>query len=140
MSLTVGPGPLAHANRSRFKTDLSAAPAHLLYLHDVDRRVRGVFAGQTVVDTRRAVLLHESALLPQWYVPRADVRFDLLTPTATSTHCPFKGDASYWALTVGERTVDAAVWGSAEPVDAVPELAGLVGRSTPTSPWTAAVT
>ncbi|KQS60680.1 hypothetical protein ASG36_07280 [Geodermatophilus sp. Leaf369] len=126
MSLTTGPGPLAHANRGRFNVDLSAAPAHLLYLHAVPQRVRGVLAGQTVVDTERAVLLHESALLPQWYVPREDVRFDLLTPTATSTHCPFKGDAVYWSLTVGDRVVEDAVWGYPEPLDAVPELAGLV--------------
>ena len=126
MSLTMGPGPLAHANRGRFNTDLSAAPAHLLYLHEVPQRVRGVVAGEVVVDTERAVLLHESGLLPQWYVPREDVRTDLLTPTSTSTHCPFKGDASYWTLTVGDRVVQDAVWAYPEPVDAVPELAGLV--------------
>ncbi len=126
MSLTMGPGPLAHANRGRFNTDLSAAPAHLLYLHGVPQRIRGVVAGEVVVDTERAVLLHESALLPQWYVPREDVRTDLLTPTATSTHCPFKGDAAYWTLTVGDRVVEDAVWAYPEPVDAVPELAGLM--------------
>lgn len=129
MSLTMGPGPLAHANRGRFNTDLSAAPAHLLYLHGVPQRIRGVVAAQTVVDTERAVLLHESALLPQWYVPREDVRMDLLTPSGTSTHCPFKGDAVYWSITVGERVVADAVWGYPEPVDAVGELAGLVAFS-----------
>lgn len=126
MSLTMGPGPLAHANRGRFNTDLSGAPAHLLYLHEVPQRIRGVVAGETVVDTERAMMLHESGLLPQWYVPREDVRADLLTPTDTTTHCPFKGDASYWSITVGDRTVTDAVWAYPEPVAEMPELAGLM--------------
>ncbi len=126
MSLTMGPGPLARTNRGRFNADLSAAPAHLLYLHDVPQRVRGVLAGETVVDTERAVLLHETGLLPQWYVPREDVRSELLTASDTRTHCPFKGDAEYWTVTVGDRAVPDAVWGYPDPVAAVPELAGLV--------------
>jgi hypothetical protein len=51
------------------------------------------------------MLLHESNILPALYVPTADVRFDLLTKTELSTHCPFKGDASYWTITVGESTL-----------------------------------
>lgn len=126
MSLTMGIGPLAAANRNRLNADLSAAPAHLLYSHEAGKRVRGVVNGETVLDTERAVLLHETGLMPQWYVPRDDVRTDLLTPTATTTHCPFKGDASYWTLTVGDRIETDAVWSYADPLPAVPELAGLM--------------
>lgn len=71
MSLTMGTGPLAFANRERFNTDLSDAPKHLLCLHDVDKRIRGLLAGQTVVDTRNGKLLHESAIAPA-VVPAAE--------------------------------------------------------------------
>jgi uncharacterized protein (DUF427 family) len=127
MSLTLGNGPLTKSARSCWNVDLSEAPGHLLYLHDVPKRVRGVLAGVTVVDTRRARLLHETGLLPQWYLPLADVREDLLEPSPTSTHCPFKGDASYWSLRVGERREQDAVWTYADPLPSAPPLAGLVG-------------
>jgi len=128
MSLTLGSGPLSRRRTGTFNFDIDAAsPAHVLYLEPVLPRVRAVVAGETVVDTQRAVRLHESGLLPQWYLPAADVRQDLLTPTSTSTHCPFKGDASYWALTVGDRVIDDACWGYPTPLPtAPPMLAGLV--------------
>lgn len=127
MSLTLGTGPFARPERGELNFDLrAAAPAHALYLHDVDRRVRGVLAGTTLVDTTRARMLHETGLLPQWYVPVDDVRTDLLTRTSTRTHCPFKGDASYWTATVGDRVEEDLVWGYEQPLPAMPGLAGLV--------------
>ena len=72
------------------------------------RVVEGVQGGDDVLGdgeslgvqsvTEHARLLHETRLLPVYYVPRADVRFDLLEPTDRSTHCPFKGDARYWTI------------------------------------------
>src|SRR4051794_29634648 len=105
MSLTLGSGPFNRRRAGSFNFDIDAsAPAHVLYLEPVPQRVRAVFAGETVVDTRAAKVLYESNIPGQWYIPAQDIREDLLRPTATSTHCPFKGDASYWTLTVGERT------------------------------------
>jgi uncharacterized protein (DUF427 family) len=127
MSLTMGTGPLAFANRERFNTDLSDAPKHLLYLHDVDKRIRGVLAGQTVVDTRTGKLLHESAMLPQWYLPLADIRDDFLVESGTTTHCPFKGDASYYSIRVGDRLVEDAIWTYRTPLLEASWLQGLAG-------------
>ncbi len=62
------------------------------------------------------MLLHESNLLPQLYLPRDNVRDDLLTRTAHRTHCPFKGDASYWSVTVGDRRADNALWSYLDPL------------------------
>lgn len=129
MSLTMGTGPLAFANRGQFNTDLTDAPKHLLYLHDVGPRIRGVLAGETVVDTGRAKLLHESAMLPQWYFPLADIRPDLLVESGTTTHCPFKGDASYYSLRVGERLVDDAIWIYRNPLSAASWLEGLAAAN-----------
>lgn len=127
MSLTIGIGPFAKPTTGSLNFDLdAAAPAHVLYLHDVAKRVRGEYAGQTVVDTGRATLLHETGLLPQWYVPRDDVAMDFLEPTDHHTHCPFKGDASYWRLRVGDRVEDNAVWGYPQPLPGAEPLADLV--------------
>ena len=68
-------------------------------MHEFPRRVRATFGGQTVFDTTRAVLLHETGLPPQVYVPLDDIRADLIPPTDHHTYCPFKGTASYWTVT-----------------------------------------
>src|SRR4051812_33354828 len=98
MSLTFGSRPLpAPPPPSNYSID---GPAHRLHFEPHPRRLRAVFAGQTVLDTVRGHLLHESNLLPVLYVPVEDLDADALEPTDHSTHCPFKGDASYWSLRV----------------------------------------
>ncbi|WP_233517543.1 DUF427 domain-containing protein [Geodermatophilus marinus] len=127
MSLTRGTGPLARPSAGRLNADLwSVAPAHALYLHPVQERVRGVLGGRTVVDTTGASLLHETGLLPRWYLPADDVAPGLLSPSATRTTCPFKGEASYWHLEVDGSRVEDAAWSYPDPVDGCPPLAGLV--------------
>ena len=126
MSLTLGNGPFARHRAGTFNFDLdAAAPAHVLYLEDVPRRIRAEFAGQTVLDTRRAKALYETNYPPVWYVPLEDLRTDLLTPTDHHTFCPFKGRASYWTLRVGDRVVENVLWSYPEPLPGAPPLAGL---------------
>jgi uncharacterized protein (DUF427 family) len=74
-----------------------------------------VLGEETVLDTRDGKLLHETGILPQLYVPRADVRSDLLEPSDETSHCPFKGDASYWSVRAGERSAESAFWGYPRP-------------------------
>jgi len=127
MSLTLGTGPLARPSDGQLNADLwSVAPAHALYLHPVQERIRGVLDGRTVVDTTGALLLHETGLLPRWYLPGADAAPGLLQASATRTTCPFKGEAHYWHLVVDGRTVEDAAWSYPDPVDGCPPLAGLV--------------
>ncbi|MDQ3600467.1 MAG: DUF427 domain-containing protein [Actinomycetota bacterium] len=125
MTLTIPPGPLSSAPRdtANYRID---APAHRLLLDPFPRRVRAVFAGKAVLDTTRAMLLHESNLLPQLYVPREDVGEDLLRPSDRTTHCPFKGDARYWSVVAGDRTAQDAVWAYPEPLPAAEWLRGYV--------------
>ena len=126
MSLTRGIGPLAKPAGGSLNFDLAeSAPAHVLYVHEVPQRIRGRFAGETVLDTRRAVMLHETGLLPQWYVPFEDVREDLLERTEHSTHCPFKGNASYWSLRVGDREATNVVWGYENPLPECQAVKGM---------------
>ena len=79
------------------------------------RRVRVEFNGALVADSARAVVLHETRMPPAYYFPAEDVRMELLRKTAHTTHCPFKGTASYWTVAVGDRQVENAVWAYEAP-------------------------
>jgi uncharacterized protein (DUF427 family) len=127
MSLTLGSiAPFGRPTGGRLNIELPDTPAHLLYIHALPARIRGVVDGVTVVDTTAATMLHETRLLPRWYLPRADVRTELLEPSETSTHCPFKGDARYWHLRVGDRVIEDAFWEYPEPLPTAPDLSGLL--------------
>ncbi|WP_067793975.1 DUF427 domain-containing protein [Actinomadura formosensis] len=114
MSLTMGPGPLAGSPGDEVNFTIKG-PEHRLFMQDFPRRVRARFAGETVLDTERGKLLHETGLLPVLYVPEEDVRTGLLEKTTHSTYCPFKGDAAYWTVRVGDRAAENAVWAYPEP-------------------------
>ena len=90
------------------------------------RRLRVVFNGETVADSARAMILYETRLPPVFYFPRADVRMDLLERTPHHTHCPFKGNAGYWTVAVGDRRAENAAWSYDEPLADVGELAGSI--------------
>ena len=114
MSLTFPGAPLA--SEPPITTNYAIdGPRHRLLLHPFPRRVRARFAGEVVLDSTRGALLHESNILPRLYVPLEDVRADLLERTDHTTHCPFKGDASYWSVRVGDRVAENAVWTYEEP-------------------------
>lgn len=85
------------------------------------RRVRVEFNGTWVADSTRVVVVHETRCPPMYYFPKEDVQLDYFEKTAHATHCPFKGNASYWSLKVGEESAENAVWSYEEPYeDAVP--------------------
>ncbi|OZM78580.1 DUF427 domain-containing protein [Pseudonocardia sp. MH-G8] len=123
MALTRTHGPLSsHAPATvNYRID---GPAHKLLMHPFPRRVRAEFAGRTVLDTRRGVLVHETALLPQLYVPEEDIDASLFVPTAHTTHCPFKGDATYRTLQVGDRAAENALWAYPDPLPDARWLSG----------------
>jgi len=98
----------------------------LVRLEPCPRRIRVMVAGEFVADSTDAVYVFEQGHLPVYYFPRKDVRFDLLEPTTTSSHCPRKGDAVYWSVVVGDQRRTDAVWAYPTPLDSVPELADLV--------------
>jgi uncharacterized protein (DUF427 family) len=69
-----------------------------------DRRVVVSHGGQALADSRRAMALYETSLPTRWYLPRDDVRLDLLEPSTTRTVCAYKGEASYYSLASGAVT------------------------------------
>jgi uncharacterized protein (DUF427 family) len=125
MSLTLGAGPLARTPAdSNYEID---GPAHRIYFHPFGRRVRIELGGEVVVDTDDAHLLHETHILPRLYVPVADVRADLLEPSDTTSHCPFKGDATYRSVRVGDAVAEDGLWLYEHPLPEAPWLAGFAG-------------
>jgi uncharacterized protein (DUF427 family) len=126
MSLTVGKGPFADEPAGRFNLEIEPPTGAVLFFDPVPQRIRALFAGETVVDSKRAKLLHETGHLPVYYFPLEDVRTDLLERTDTHTHCPHKGEASYWSLAVGARSAPDAVWGYEEPIEPASFLRGHV--------------
>ena len=123
MSLTHSSGPLSGQAPQTVNYRIEG-PAHKLLMHEFPRRIRATFGGRTVFDTTRAMLLHETGLLPQVYVPLDDIRADLITPTDHHTFCPFKGTASYWTVTVARQGDDSqvaqnAIWAYPEPKEEV---------------------
>jgi uncharacterized protein (DUF427 family) len=108
---TAGPGP-----------GYVRAPEHTITLEREGKRVSVVFNGETIAETTNAITLHEANYPPMYYLPREDVRAEVLTPTEHSTHCPFKGDASYWSIAVGDKESENAVWSYELPFDEVAEI------------------
>jgi len=102
------------------------APGYRIAIEPYPRRVKVVFDGIAIADSDRAVELRETRHAPVVYFPKADVRMDLLELAAYRTHCPFKGDATYWTLAVGDRRVENAVWAYEEPLAEAARLAGHV--------------
>ena len=82
--------------------------------------------GTRVADSDRPVLLDETGLPTRYYLPRDDVRTDLLRATDTRTTCPFKGEASYWSVAVDGKFYDDLVWSYETPIAGVEEITGLL--------------
>ena len=71
--------------------------AHRITTHPFTGHVRVERDGQVLAASDRAIALDETGLPTRYYLPREDVRMDLLTPSETTSHCPFKGDATYFS-------------------------------------------
>lgn len=102
-------------------TDPSSA--HAITIDPTQGRVTIRFGGRIVADTRRALTLREGRLPPVQYVPREDADMSLLQPTTHRSHCPFKGDASYFTVAAGDSTAENAVWSYEAPLPAAAAIA-----------------
>jgi uncharacterized protein (DUF427 family) len=96
-------------------------PGHSVSANPSSAHVKVMLGGEVIADTREAVELHESmgqgkkTVAPVvYYIPRKDVKMDRLVRSAHRTHCPFKGDASYFSVAGGPEN---AVWSYEVPYD-----------------------
>jgi len=124
MALTASTGPFSGKSPGRFNFEYETPTGTVLFWDPVPQRIRGIVVGETVVDSTNAKLLHATGHLPVYYFPDEDVRADLLVDSDTRTVCPYKGEARYHSLRVGDRTVADAVWYYPEPIESAPFLAG----------------
>jgi uncharacterized protein (DUF427 family) len=100
---------------------------HTVRLEPSGRRVRAYLGGVPVADSARVQLMFETGHLPVYYFPAADVRMDHLQPTDHHTHCPYKGEASYYSVRAGDQISENAAWHYRTPLPgAPPELADMI--------------
>ena len=116
-TLTEGPHERAHER---------AHEGYRLSLEPDPQRIRAEFQGETIADSSNVLVMHETRLAPVFYFPREDVRMDLLVESDRHTHCPFKGNASYWAIRIGEKSAQDAVWSYETPYDESSSVKGYV--------------
>src|SRR5215467_8168687 len=114
-NLFFGPGPMGVLTKAgQFRWE------------DSQRRVRVIFAGQTIADSTRVMRLQEDGRVPVYYFPLAEVRQEVLEASDHHTHSPLKGEASYWTIRVGERVAEHAAWSYLSPPPDGPHVKGYV--------------
>lgn len=97
---------------------------HRINITPADLHVEVSVNGEKIAESDNPVLLEETGLPTRYYLPREHVRTDLLTSTNRETTCPFKGEASYWSLRVGDELHENLVWSYEVPI---PDAEGITG-------------
>ena len=105
---------------------MSMATGHTITTTPATVHVEVSLGGQKIAESDRPVLLDETGYPTRYYLPREDVRTDLLRPTSTRTTCPFKGEASYWSAEVGGEVHEDVVWSYESPIPQAKEIEGLM--------------
>src|SRR5712692_11226877 len=101
-------------------------PYHRVDVVNSSRHVRVEVDGVTVADTHRPRLLFETGLPTRYYIPKLDVRLDVLERSESVTSCPYKGTASYFHVRVGDRLHDDLLWVYESPIPECPKIENLL--------------
>ena len=102
------------------------ASGHQIVITPQDLHVEISIKGEKVAESDGPVLLDETGLPTRYYLPREDVRTDLLRRTAHTSRCPFKGRASYWTLEIGGQVYENVAWSYEDPIRGAEAIAGLM--------------
>ena len=86
-------------------------------VEDSNKHIRVIFNGVVIADTHRAKRVLETSHPPVYYIPPEDIQMQYLTPTRSRTFCEFKGAASYYTITVGNKSVPDGAWYYAHPTN-----------------------
>jgi uncharacterized protein (DUF427 family) len=97
-------------------------PDHPIRIVPSDSRVVVRVASATLIDTRRALFLHEASYPPVLYLPREDADMSQFERSVHSTYCPYKGDCSYYSIPQGGAKSVDAVWTYETPYSAVAQI------------------
>ncbi len=101
-------------------------PDHPITIKPHKGRVVVRFKGAIVADTTHALALDEALYKTVLYIPRADARLEHFVVSDRRTHCPYKGDASYFHLEANGARAENAVWSYATPYPAMAAIKGHV--------------
>lgn len=99
-------------------------PDHPITIAANPRRIRVSLDGVTLADTRRSLTLTEANYPPVHYIPREDAAMARFEPSAHVTHCPYKGDASYFSIRTANGSIADTIWSYEQPYPAVAAIAG----------------
>jgi uncharacterized protein (DUF427 family) len=105
---------------------LDMASGHQITITPADVHVEVRLNGEKLAASGRAVVLRETGLPARYYIPRDDVRTELLRRTAHRTACPFKGQASYWSVVLDGQVHKNIVWSYETPIPNAEGIAGLM--------------
>ena len=100
-------------------------PDHPITITANPNRIRVSAGGVVIADTTQALTLKEASYPAVQYIPRNDVNMALLARTARTTHCPYKGDASYFSINTDGKTLENSIWTYETPF---PAMAGIAGH------------
>jgi uncharacterized protein (DUF427 family) len=90
------------------------------------RHVRVEVDGVTVAESMSPRLLFETGLPARYYLPKTHVRMDLLRPTDSSSHCPYKGEAEWWSVRIDGQIHRDLAWSYRMPLPESEKIAGLI--------------
>jgi uncharacterized protein (DUF427 family) len=99
-------------------------PDHPIAITPNPKRVRVTAGGVVIADTTHALTLKEASYAAVQYVPREDANMALLSRSERTTHCPYKGDASYYSVSAGGKALENSIWTYETPFPAMAEIAG----------------
>lgn len=99
---------------------------YVVRVEPIAKRVRAVVGDVAIADSTRTLMMWEAGRLCVYYFPVEDVRRDLLSASGTIMPSPHKGDATYYSVTVGDRTIDDAAWRYLTPAAGTPDVTGYI--------------
>ena len=97
-------------------------PGHPIAIEPAARRIIVKAGGQVIADSAHALVLQEASYPPVYYIPRRDAVMEALEHTTHSSHCPYKGEASYFTIPAGGDRARNAVWSYEQPHAAVADI------------------
>ncbi|MBV8592919.1 MAG: DUF427 domain-containing protein [Caulobacteraceae bacterium] len=105
---------------------LTPGPDHPITLAAAPGRMVAEYENHAIASSDRAILLKEASYPEVVYFPREDVSMDYMGRTDRRTHCPYKGDASYFTLTMDGHIAENAAWSYETPYEAMTGIAGMI--------------
>lgn len=101
-------------------------PDHPIALEPAPRQVRVRIQDHVIGSSDRALVLKEADYPPVIYIPREDVESSFLSKTTHASHCPYKGDASYYSLFINGALIENAAWSYEAPYPAMEAIRGML--------------